>query len=236
MDVLPTDRALVVSALHRPRTLHRLVTTVAGRGYIVEDLRYTRSSEADRALVTLVVDAYLASRGVDHLCAAVARAPDVLWASPLSSFVDGDGASSRFWLDRYHVSSRSDAEGRWHTEAVVAAVVDGERHLAAGEADDPVVALTAAFGTLVDGIVTPGTVRLAVSDRWSSSTWRGHAFASAVVDGPGLHRDVVRVERNELSAAAAALSSAASVAVSGLRQRGDGALAGMGRPLEPVAS
>lgn len=85
MEPPVTDRMVIVSAIHGVRTLHRIFTIVVGRGFIIDDLHYTTSHDNERACVTLVVNGHLASRGLDHLCKAVSRAPDVLCARPLAS-------------------------------------------------------------------------------------------------------------------------------------------------------
>lgn len=215
MDPSLAERTVIVSTVHRPRTLQRVVTTVAGRGFEIEALRYVQSS-SERALITVVVRAHLASRSVDRLCQAIARATDVIWARTLSPDSGVDAGLGRLRLAHFGVSTRAGGTPEARAEAVIAAVVDGSRRLSAGEGEDAVEALVDAFTALVERLVPAHALSLHVTDRWSSVLAKGHAFAAVRIESRGRCWERVCGAQDEMSAVAAGLATVADDAVAAL--------------------
>lgn len=206
------DRAqqLVVSVLHNPRVLQRVVTSICTRGYAIEALSYRRARTGRTGICVVSLERHLASRELETVARTVEGCVDVLWAQPLSS-VPVAAAPTMVSIDHYEVTVRGTSRSG-ASLARLRATVDSVVHLAADQAETSFLALVAAFGVL-DEHLRPTRPRLAFSVSPPVETGHGGAWVVAEARRGGVAHRLAGTGQDGLGAVAQALGGLLDAAV-----------------------
>lgn len=199
---------LVVSAVHTPQMLPRIVAAVTGCGFAIERLHSGGKGSSERAMVVVEIVNHLASRDTSHLARIVSRNVEVHWARTWGELPFPMVRSELSVIDRYEVCTRHVSD-RLMSDARLVAVRDGRRYIGAAEDFDPVQALVGAFHSALQQIGGEGDPAVTITDRWESQI-SPKALVLAELDGlePSTRPSAIGAGRNALEATAMALETA----------------------------